>query len=643
MLKLQEVGKTFGDTVIWRALTHSFEETGLTLIIGPSGCGKTTLLDILGGQDTDYSGSVSVDGCDWKTLSDKSREARQLWDICMIPQTPQLFSSWSLLDNILLGSRNPQTDLSRAKQLLQHFGLSELAEVAAEDLSGGQKQRGILIRGLLRQPRLMLVDEPTSALDPENAWLVMSMLQEISRRQKVIVVSHDPDFQQYADEILRLEPTGLVPVISKPDLLGRVLAEHSLQTPFPKPVAAVGEQSESASVAHEPAAAQLAVAAEDFEAAAGKSAAFSEMKKEAAASLNGSRRFLRQLELAVKLFFQEKTIFLLAAVFVTAISCLVPLNGQIQAASRAAIAKFTQENRQLQTIFVSGEKDQLTAVAKKLTADPAVEPVFLYPHEEVRLSFDGKTTTITGKQPTDQLKEKLVYGYLPQGTDEIALSVAGAKDLVTQLPDLIGKKIRFEEGGLSRTLEVTGITGGTFADFILDGKTEADFAGKSLPTALNIQVPDLTKVAEVVEKLPPIGLSINSGLARIDAFLKTTGQLTLLFTGLQVLLTLACLVGLMGVLLQLLKRQRAAEAILRCNGFSRSEAGGIRLLELILLTGSAGLLSLAVVLILSIPLQLITVTPLFLEQLILGIAVFGSLLPGVAAFFGLRKAAVKSA
>lgn len=643
MLKLQEVGKTFGDTVIWRALTHSFEETGLTLIIGPSGCGKTTLLDILGGQDTDYSGSVSVDGCDWKTLSDKSREARQLRDICMIPQTPQLFSSWSLLDNILLGSRNPQTDLSRAKQLLQHFGLSELAEVAAEDLSGGQKQRGILIRGLLRQPRLMLVDEPTSALDPENAWLVMSMLQEISHRQKVIVVSHDPDFQQYADEILRLEPTGLVPVISKPDLLGRVLAEHSLQSPFPKPVSAVGEQSESASVAHEPAAAQLAVAAEDFEAAAGKSAAFSEMKKEAAASLNSSSRFLRQLELAVKLFFQEKTIFMLAAVFVTAISCLVPLNGQIQAASRAAIAKFAQENRQLQTIFVSGEKDQLAAVAKRLTADPAAEPVFLYPHEEVHLSFDGKTTTITGKQPTDQLKEKLVYGYLPQGTDEIALSVAGAKDLVTQLPDLIGKKIRFEEGGLSRTVEVTGITGGTFADFILDGKTEADFAGKSLPTALNIQVPDLTKVAEVVEKLPPTGLSINSGLARIDAFLKTTGQLTMLFTGLQVLLTLACLVGLMAVLLQLLKRQRAAEAILRCNGFSRSEAGGIRLLELILLTGSAGLLSLAVVLILSIPLQLITVTPLFLEQLILGIAVFGSLLPGVAAFFGLRKTAVKSA
>lgn len=642
MLKLQEVGKNFGDTVIWRGLTHSFEETGLTLIIGPSGCGKTTLLDILGGQDTAYSGSVSVDGCDWKTLSNKNREARQLRDICMIPQTPQLFSSWSLLDNILLGSRNSQTDLSRAKQLLQHFGLSELAEVAAEDLSGGQKQRGVLIRGLLRQPRLMLVDEPTSALDPENAWLVMSMLQEISRRQKVIVVSHDPDFQQYADEIFRLEPTGLVPVISKPDLLGRVLAEHSLQTPFPKPVSAAVEQSGSASAAHEPTA-QMAAAAEDSEADAGKSAAFSEMKKDAAASLNSSSRFLRQLELAVKLFFQEKTIFMLAAVFVTAISCLVPLNGQIQAASRAAIAKFTQENRQLQTIFVSGEKDQLTAVAKKLTADPAAEPVFLYPHEEVRLSFDGKTTTIIGKQPTDQLKEKLVYGYLPQGTDEIALSVAGAKDLVTQLPDLIGKKIRFEEGGLSRTLEVTGITGGTFADFILDGKTEADFAGKSLPTALNIQVPDLTKVAEVVKKLPPTGLSINSGLARIDAFLKTTGQLTLLFTGLQVLLTLACLVGLMAVLLQLLKRQRAAEAILRCNGFSRSEASGIRLLELILLTGSAGLLSLAVVLILSIPLQLITVTPLFLEQLILGIAVFGSLLPGVAAFFGLRKTAVKSA
>jgi len=129
-------------------------------ILGPSGCGKSTLLSMVGGLEGVTEGEIWLEG---------ARVTGPRRDFGYIFQEPTLLPWKSVLDNVLFPIRTQKRPVAEyrdeAHRLLERVGLGEFKDRRPRELSGGMRQRVALCRGLINDPRLMLMDEPFSALD----------------------------------------------------------------------------------------------------------------------------------------------------------------------------------------------------------------------------------------------------------------------------------------------------------------------------------------------------------------------------------------------------------------------------------------------------------------------------------------------
>ncbi len=129
-------------------------------ILGPSGCGKSTLLSMVGGLESVTEGEIHVEGA---RLSGPRR------DFGYIFQDPTLLPWKTVLDNVLFPIRTQKRPVDQyepeAHRLLEMVGLGEFKSKRPRELSGGMRQRVALCRGLINDPKLLLMDEPFSALD----------------------------------------------------------------------------------------------------------------------------------------------------------------------------------------------------------------------------------------------------------------------------------------------------------------------------------------------------------------------------------------------------------------------------------------------------------------------------------------------
>jgi ABC-type multidrug transport system fused ATPase/permease subunit len=167
-------------------------------IVGSSGSGKTTILKLIMGFGSPSAGAVLIDGHNVHDMRRKHLRKH----ISLVPQTIKLFNR-SIMDNICYGS--PDLDPERVKNELKTLhvmrafnalpdGLDSVVGKNGDKLSGGQKQIVYLLRCYFRRTPIVLMDEPTSALDGENAKYVRRMIDAMSRRATLIVVTHDPSF-----------------------------------------------------------------------------------------------------------------------------------------------------------------------------------------------------------------------------------------------------------------------------------------------------------------------------------------------------------------------------------------------------------------------------------------------------------------
>lgn len=204
------------DKCVYRNISYKFDQTGFVLLYGESGCGKTTLLNIIAGIDTEYSGKVIREG-----------------KVEYLNQQIELIENLSVLENLNITISN-RSDIIRR---LEDFNLSYLKDRKVKYLSNGEKRRVQIIRSTLVHPDLLLCDEPTASLDYDNAKHVCDLLKKISSKICVIVTSHDLDLlNQYCDIILRVNETELVEekrksVIRSMDPLQNV-EEYNIQKNF---------------------------------------------------------------------------------------------------------------------------------------------------------------------------------------------------------------------------------------------------------------------------------------------------------------------------------------------------------------------------------------------------------------------------
>lgn len=213
MIKIQNLKKVYKDCVALDTVSMHIRKGEFVAIIGASGSGKTTMLNIIGGLDTDYMGSCVVRNKEISSLSDVECCTLRSRYISYVYQFFNLISFLTVKENVCLASqiKGKKEDAKELNQVLKVLGLEHKKDRFANELSGGQQQRVAIARAILAHTDIILADEPTGNLDGENAENVMDILKALNKEGKTIVlVTHDLKIANYADRMIRLEQGKIV-------------------------------------------------------------------------------------------------------------------------------------------------------------------------------------------------------------------------------------------------------------------------------------------------------------------------------------------------------------------------------------------------------------------------------------------------
>lgn len=193
MIELIGISKAFGERVLYRDLHLTIHDGEFVVLTGASGCGKTTLLDMIGGIEPLDAGSILVDGMDISKR--KNRLIYFQTKLGMLFQNFALIETMSVRKNLELVQKGSRSEIS-IEEALHRVGMEEYLEKQVCTLSGGEQQRIALARLMVKKCSIILADEPTGSLDAGNAAKVMSILSDLNKMGKtVVMVTHDTQYQ----------------------------------------------------------------------------------------------------------------------------------------------------------------------------------------------------------------------------------------------------------------------------------------------------------------------------------------------------------------------------------------------------------------------------------------------------------------
>ncbi|MES2211285.1 MAG: ABC transporter ATP-binding protein [Chloroflexota bacterium] len=196
------------ETIALRGVDLEIQAGEFVAIMGRSGSGKSTLLQLLAGSDRPTAGRVMVAGVDLSRADDTERASLRGARVGMVFQSQNLVSFLDLNENIELAATLAGRSLQRAQvhDILDRVGLANRARHRPDQLSGGEQQRAALALVLASRPSIILADEITGELDTITARLVLDLLAEVHRldRVTIVVATHDPAVALRADRTVIL-------------------------------------------------------------------------------------------------------------------------------------------------------------------------------------------------------------------------------------------------------------------------------------------------------------------------------------------------------------------------------------------------------------------------------------------------------
>lgn len=201
--KRYQVGGT--EIVANNDINFEIEKGELVIILGSSGAGKSTVLNILGGMDTNDEGHVIIDGTDISDYNAHQLTKYRREDVGFVFQFYNLVSNLTAKENVELASEIVKDALDPV-QTLQDVGLRHRINNFPAQLSGGEQQRVAIARAVAKNPKILLCDEPTGALDYKTGKQVLQILQDMARIKgsTVIIVTHNGALAPLADRVIRM-------------------------------------------------------------------------------------------------------------------------------------------------------------------------------------------------------------------------------------------------------------------------------------------------------------------------------------------------------------------------------------------------------------------------------------------------------
>jgi branched-chain amino acid transport system ATP-binding protein len=194
----------YGAADILQGCTIAVEKGQIAVIVGPNGAGKSTAMKAVFGMLKLRKGRVRLGGEDITALSPQDRVAKGM---AFVPQTQNIFTSMTVEENLEMGAFTRRDDWRPALERVYTLfpPLADKRRAAAGSLSGGQRQMVAMGRGLMVEPRLMLLDEPTAGLSPKYIDLIFSCVQAIHAQGVAVLM-----VEQNAKQALGISTRGVV-------------------------------------------------------------------------------------------------------------------------------------------------------------------------------------------------------------------------------------------------------------------------------------------------------------------------------------------------------------------------------------------------------------------------------------------------
>lgn len=213
VIELKDVNKVYGKgeakVAALKDINFQANKGEVVLIMGPSGAGKSTFLTIAGSLQKPTSGEILINGRDISNFSAKQSGELRLNKIGFVLQAYNLVPFLTVKEQFtLIYKVKKQNNLSQDKLqgLLKQLGIEKLVNKYPNELSGGQQQRVAIATALYANPDILLADEPTASLDTQNVEEVGQLFKDLAKKRDkaVILVTHDPRLEKYADHIYEM-------------------------------------------------------------------------------------------------------------------------------------------------------------------------------------------------------------------------------------------------------------------------------------------------------------------------------------------------------------------------------------------------------------------------------------------------------
>ena len=214
LLEIRDLRKAYvldGVTIqALRDIDLTVEPGEFVAIMGPSGSGKSTLMHILGCLDVLDAGSYQLHGEDVTCMDGNQLAALRNRKIGFVFQNFNLLPRTSALENVetplIYAGVGKAERRQRAREALERMGLGERLYHLPNQLSGGQAQRVAIARALVTRPSLLLADEPTGNVDTTTSDEIMTLLDELNRRDglTIVLITHEQEVAGHAQRQLSL-------------------------------------------------------------------------------------------------------------------------------------------------------------------------------------------------------------------------------------------------------------------------------------------------------------------------------------------------------------------------------------------------------------------------------------------------------
>jgi putative ABC transport system ATP-binding protein len=220
VMRTEHLGRRVGDASLVNDISLAVNRGELLGLVGASGSGKSSFLRLLNRLDEPTSGTVFLDGRDYREIPPRTLRQR----VGMVTQRPFLFPG-DVASNLRFGPAQRGEHLPDAEiaSLLNRVGLPEFAGRNVANLSGGEQQRVSLARALANRPEVLLLDEPTSALDEQAKVGIERLISSfiLEGGHTFVMVTHDRDqARRLCHRVALIEHGQLVKLGTPVEVLG---------------------------------------------------------------------------------------------------------------------------------------------------------------------------------------------------------------------------------------------------------------------------------------------------------------------------------------------------------------------------------------------------------------------------------------